>query len=204
MVASSTISDRNEILWKWKRKYVQFWESILHGCNGLIKNSMPCFHLSWQYQIHLSWQYQRVQIGRIRTISVIQGQNYPNWTSFGRSRSKLVINGPFWWVLYSSKSLKPFSMFEKLHVGEDRNDLIKNFDFNCIILGRKFGIKGYFSKRRWIFPLFESRNKRGSECVTPPRQLIESDLDETMLWQLVGMCNQHAIVFTLLNLNLSL
>ena len=32
MVASSTISDRNETLWKWKRKYVQFSESILHGC----------------------------------------------------------------------------------------------------------------------------------------------------------------------------
>ena len=33
MVASSTISDQNETLWKWKRKYVQFSESILHGCN---------------------------------------------------------------------------------------------------------------------------------------------------------------------------
>ena len=32
MVASSTISDRNETLWKWKRKYVQFSESILHDC----------------------------------------------------------------------------------------------------------------------------------------------------------------------------
>ena len=123
-------------------------------------------------------------IGRIRTISVIRGQNYPNWTRFGRSRSKLVINGPFWWVSYSPKSLKPFSMLAKLHVGEDRNDLVKNFNFNCIIPGRKFGIK------------------RVSERVTPPRQLIESDLDKTMLWQLVGMCNQHAIVFTLLNLNL--
>ena len=26
------ISDRNETLWKWKREYVQFSESILHGC----------------------------------------------------------------------------------------------------------------------------------------------------------------------------
>ena len=32
MVVISTISDRNETLWKWKRKYVQFSESILHGC----------------------------------------------------------------------------------------------------------------------------------------------------------------------------
>ena len=32
MVVSSTISDRNETLWKWKREYVQFSESILHGC----------------------------------------------------------------------------------------------------------------------------------------------------------------------------
>ena len=38
MVASSTISDRNEILWKWKRKYVQFSESILHGCIVLVTN----------------------------------------------------------------------------------------------------------------------------------------------------------------------
>ena len=76
-------------------------------------------------------------------------------------------------------------MLAKLHVGEDRNDLVKNFNFNCIIPGRKFGIKSYFvyifRREDGIFHCSKAGIKRGSERVTPPQQLIESDLDKTML-----------------------